>query len=109
MSICWRYLRSRRGSRFLSLVSAVSIAGITIGVSALVLIVGVMNGLQTEIRDKILTASPDIRVQPWGADMIMSDWNSAIEKVRHQAGIVAVGPYVYTQGLVVSHGKVTAS
>ena len=61
-SIAWRYLRSRKGSRLLSFISVVAIGGVVVGVSALILIMGVMNGLQNDLRDKILVGSPDLRV-----------------------------------------------
>jgi lipoprotein-releasing system permease protein len=54
LSIAWRYLRSRRGSKLLSLISVIAILGVTIAVSALIVIIGVMNGLQTDMREKIL-------------------------------------------------------
>ena len=62
LSIAWRYLRSRRGSKLLSLISLIAIGGVTVAVSALIVIIGVMNGLQTDLREKILIGSPDIRV-----------------------------------------------
>ena len=62
ISIAWRYMRSRRGSRLLSLISTIAILGVTVAVSALIVIIGVMDGLQTDLREKILIGSPDIRV-----------------------------------------------
>ena len=50
LSIAWRYLRSRRGSRLLSIISTIAIGGVMVGVSALVLITAVMTGLQHEMR-----------------------------------------------------------
>lgn len=100
MSIAWRYLRSRRGSKLLSLISLIAIGGVTIGVSALIVIIGVMNGLQTDLREKILIGSPDIRVLTFGADMAMPDWEDVLATVKRQRGIVAAGPFVHTQALV---------
>src|SRR5678815_3959598 len=80
LSIAWRYLRSRRGSKLLSLISVIAILGVTIAVSALIVIIGVMNGLQTDMREKILIGSPDIRVLTYGEDMIMTDWEP-VEKL----------------------------
>ena len=73
-AIAWRYLRSRRGSRLLSLISVIAIGGVIVGVSALIVIIGVMNGLQNDLREKILIGSPDIRVLTYGEDMAMSGW-----------------------------------
>ncbi|HET9003912.1 MAG TPA: FtsX-like permease family protein [Gemmatimonadaceae bacterium] len=99
-SIAWRYLRSRRGSKLLSLISVIAIGGITVGVSALVVIIGVMNGLQNDLREKILVASPDVRVLTFGDDMRMDDWESTLARVKKQKGVVAAAPFVLTQAVI---------
>ena len=99
-SIAWRYLRSRRGSKLLSLISVIAIGGITVGVSALVVIIGVMNGLQNDLREKILVASPDVRVLTFGDDMRMDEWETTLAKVKKQKGVVAAAPFVLTQAVI---------
>src|SRR3954469_10782436 len=94
MGIAWRYLRSRRGSKLLSLISLIAIGGVSIGVSALIVIMGVMSGLQDDLREKILIGSPDIRVLNVGADMVLKDWRPALEKARVEPGVVAAEPFV---------------
>lgn len=103
VAIAWRYLRSRRGSKLLSLISVIAILGVTVAVSALIVIIGVMNGLQTDMREKILIGSPDIRVLTYGEDMVLNDWQSVEKKVAAQKGVVAVAPFVHTQALVQSN------
>ncbi len=98
LSIAWRYLRSRRGSRLLSLISLIAIAGVVVGVSALILIIGVMNGLQRDLREKILVGSPDIRVLSYGEDLKIADWPAILEKVKRQPGVVAAAPFVLVEG-----------
>ena len=100
LSIAWRYLRSRRGSKLLSLISVIAIGGVVIGVSALIVIMGVMTGLQNDLRDKILIGSPDVRVLNFGSDMVLKDWKTAYEKVRTHPGVVAAAPFVLTKALV---------
>ena len=100
LSIAWRYLRSRRGSRLLSLISVIAIGGVLVGVSALIVIMGVMNGLQRDLRDKILVGSPDLRALPYGSDMRLPDWASVRDEVLTVQGVVAAAPFVNTQGLV---------
>ena len=99
LSIAWRYLRSRRGSKLLSLISVIAIGGVIVGVSALIVIIGVMNGLQNDLREKILVGSPDIRVLPFGDDMTMVDWRETLGEVRGQDGIVAAAPFIHTQAV----------
>lgn len=98
--IAWRYLRSRRGSRLLSLISVIAIGGVLVGVSALIVIMGVMTGMQSDMREKILVGSPDIRVLPYGEDLRMSGWQQLLEKVRAFPGVTSAAPFVSTQGLV---------
>jgi lipoprotein-releasing system permease protein len=98
LSIAARYLRSRRGSRLLSLISIIAIGGVLVGVSALILIIGVMNGLQRDLREKILVGSPDIRVLSYGEDLKIDDWQSVLAKVKQQKGVVAAAPFVLVEG-----------
>lgn len=99
LSIAWRYLRSRRGSRLLSFISVIAVAGVAVGVSALIVIMGVMNGLQTDLREKILVGSPDIRVLTYGESLRLENWPVTMEKVRGVANVVDAAPFVITQGL----------
>jgi len=100
LQIAWRYLRSRRGSKLLSLISLIAIGGVLVGVSALIVIIGVMNGLQHDLREKILVGSPDIRVLSYGEDLKITDWNTVLDKVRKQPGVVAAAPFVLTEALM---------
>jgi lipoprotein-releasing system permease protein len=100
LSMAWRYMRSRRGSRLLSLISVIAVGGVTVGVSALIVIIGVMNGMQRDLRDKILVASPDIRVLPFGGDLVMYNWRSIRDRVKRDPGVSAVAPFVHVQALL---------
>ncbi|MDQ3697681.1 MAG: ABC transporter permease [Gemmatimonadota bacterium] len=104
LTIAWRYLRSRSASRLLNFISVIAITGVLVGVSALIVIIGVMNGLQNDLREKILVGSPDIRVLTWGDDLSMPAWRDVLERTRKQPGVVAVAPFVLTQaGVTAGH------
>src|SRR5215212_7339853 len=100
MAIAWRYLRSRRGSKLLSFISVIAIGGVIVGVSALIVVMGVMNGLQRDLREKILIGSPDIRVLSYGDDLKIADWKGLLGRVKKEPGVVAVSPFVLTQGIL---------
>jgi lipoprotein-releasing system permease protein len=100
VEIAWRYLRSRRGSRLLSFITVIAIGGIVVGVSALIVIIGVMNGLQTDLREKLLVGSPDIRVLAYGEDLRIPAWRGLLDTVLAQKGVVAAAPFVLTQALM---------
>jgi lipoprotein-releasing system permease protein len=105
LSIAWRYLRSRRGSKLLSLISMIAIGGVIVGVSALIVIIGVMNGLQKDLREKILIGSPDVRVLTFGAEMKMPGWQPVLRTVRAQRGVVAASPFVMTQAGITANSE----
>ena len=102
LAIAWRYLRGRRGSRLLSLISTIAIGGVLVGVSALIVIISVMNGLQKDLREKILIGSPDLRVLTQGDDLVMEEWQGVLARVRQRPGVVAVAPFVSKQALITS-------
>jgi lipoprotein-releasing system permease protein len=98
--IALRYLRSRRSSRLLSLITVIAVGGVTIGVMALVVVLGVMNGLQADLRDKILVGNPHLRVLTYGEGLRLDDWRRVLTRVRGMAGVEAAAPFVLTQGLI---------
>jgi lipoprotein-releasing system permease protein len=98
--IAGRYLRSRRASRFVSLITFIATAGVALGVCALIVVTGVMSGLQKDLREKILLANPHVRVLTYGEGLRVDGWRAAIEKVRRQPGVLAASPFVLSQGLV---------
>jgi lipoprotein-releasing system permease protein len=100
LDLALRYLRSRRSSRLLSLITVIAVGGVTVGVMALVVVLGVMNGLQEDLREKILVASPHLRVLTYGEGLRMDDWRRVLDTVRHVPGVEAAAPFVLTQGLV---------
>lgn len=101
MSLEWfigrRYLASRRGTKFLSLITLIAIGGVSVGVMALIVVIAVMTGLQGDLRDKILGVNPHIWVMTFGESMRMDDWNDALQKVRGVPGVSAAGPFIHTE------------
>ncbi|HYW08219.1 MAG TPA: FtsX-like permease family protein [Longimicrobium sp.] len=92
-----RYLASRRGTRFLSLITLIAIGGVTVGVMALITVIAVMTGLQNDLRDKILGVNPHIWVMTYGEAMRMDSWPETLAKVRTVDGVVAAAPFVHTE------------
>src|SRR5438105_4513954 len=98
--IALRYLRGHRSSRLVSLITLIAVGGVTVGVMALVVVLGVMNGLQSDLRDKILVANPHLRVLTYGEGLRLDDWRKVLGEVRRTAGVEAAAPFVLTQGLI---------
>jgi lipoprotein-releasing system permease protein len=95
-----RYLRSRRSSRLVSLITLIATGGVTVGVMALIVVMGVMNGLQTDLREKILVASPHLRVLTYGEGLRLDDWPQVLKKVRRDPDVLAAAPFVLSEGLI---------
>ena len=95
--IARRYLRSRRTSSVASLNTVISTGGVAVGVMALIVVLGVMNGLRNDLRERILVANPHLRVLTFGAGLRMDDWHKVLQIVRQQPGVVAAAPEVISQ------------
>jgi len=102
--VALRYLKNRQASHLLSLITVIAVGGVAVGVMALVIVLGVMNGLQEDLRDKILVASPHLRVLTYGEGLRLDDWSSALAQVRRVPGVTAAAPFVITQaGISAGH------
>jgi lipoprotein-releasing system permease protein len=95
--IARRYLRSRRNSRTASLNTVISTGGVAVGVTALIVVLGVMNGLRDDLRERILVANPHLRILTYGTGLRMDDWRAVLAKIRKQPGVVAATPEVISQ------------
>jgi lipoprotein-releasing system permease protein len=100
--IAMRYLRGQRGTRNASLQTVIATGSITLGVTALIVVLGVMNGLRNDLRDRILVASPHLRVQTFGRSLYLADWRAQIQKLREDPDVVAAAPEVSVQSLVLN-------
>lgn len=98
--IAMRYMRGRRPSGLVSLITFIAVSGVVVGVLALVIVMGVMNGLQTELRDRILIGSPHLQVFTYGSGLRVDDWKNALRTIRGHPDVVAAAPFVMTAGLV---------
>lgn len=102
--LAWRYTRSRQRSRFVSLISAISIAGVALGMAALITILSIMNGFERELQSRILGMTAHVSVEPErGA---LQDWQSLRGRLAGLDGIAAVAPLVEGDALLTRLGQV---
>jgi lipoprotein-releasing system permease protein len=94
-----RYTGSRRGSRLTTFLSRTAIAGLTIGVALLILVLSVMNGFEREMRERILGLIPHVNLFPADAQ---SDWQSTARRVEKMPGVASVTPLLQLNGMVVN-------
>src|SRR5258705_7377194 len=100
LGIALRYLKSRRASQLLSLITVIAVGGITVGVATLVIVLGVMNGLQNDLREKILVVNPHLRVLTYGEGLRLDAWRETLTKVRRTPGVEAVPPLLPSPGII---------
>ncbi len=93
-----RYTRAKRRNQFVSFISMISMLGIALGVAALIVVLSVMNGFQTELRGRILAVVSHIQVS--GANGEMEGWPQVAEQSAKQPGVLAAAPYVQAQGML---------
>jgi lipoprotein-releasing system permease protein len=96
--ISFRYLRARHKQRFISLISLISVAGITVGVMALIVVLAVYSGFTNGLRDQILGINSHIIVQLPGGSI--RDYESVRKQILTVAGVTGATPYLYTQTLM---------
>jgi lipoprotein-releasing system permease protein len=101
MQLSWeiarRYLAPRKGGRFLSFITWISLGGVTVGVTALIVVIAVMTGAQEEFQDKILDANPHVLLLEQSGSLRMADWRTVLDSVRGVEGVVAATPFVLTK------------
>lgn len=100
LRIARRYLQGRRSSGFVSLNTVITVGGVAVGVMALIVVLGVMNGLRDDLRERILVASPHLRVLTYGSGLRMEDWEAVAERVREDPDVVSVAPEVLTESII---------
>ncbi|UCF19507.1 MAG: ABC transporter permease [Gemmatimonadota bacterium] len=82
------------------IITIIAIGGIYLGVAALIVVIGVMSGLQTEVRDRILGTNPHIMMLTYGDELRFEDWEGPLEAARADPDVTIGEPFVYTQSLV---------
>ncbi len=99
-----RYTRSLQRTRFISVISLISVIGIALGMTVLVTVLSVMNGFQREVRTRMLSAVAHVQIS--GFDDKLSDWETVAAIAKAHPNVRAVAPYVNAQGLLTSGSQV---
>ena len=89
-----RYLKPKR--TFLSIITLISVIGVTLGVTVLILVISVMTGFDRELQQKVIDFDAHILVT---TDGVMTNWRELMPKLNHTPGVVATAPYI--QGPVI--------
>ncbi len=100
-----RYLRAKRKQVFVSIITFISIAGIFLGVAALIIVLAVMNGFETDLRNKILGINSHVVLMEYRG--LMQNYPQVMEEVKGVPGVVAATPFIYSQAMIRSENSVS--
>ncbi|MBU1320346.1 MAG: lipoprotein-releasing ABC transporter permease subunit [candidate division Zixibacteria bacterium] len=99
--IATRYMKSRQREGFISVISFITITGITIGVAALVTVLSMMNGFESEVRERIVGTLAHISIFTFD-DVGIQETDKLLEEVRKVDRVVAAAPFVYYKASISS-------
>jgi lipoprotein-releasing system permease protein len=102
--ISLRYLKAKRRHRSLSVITFISIAGVAVGVMALIVVMAVMSGFEFDLRNKILGTNAHIWVLRYGERGI-EEPAAALATVRQVPGVTAATPFTYSEVLLTVGGR----
>ncbi|MEE8092650.1 MAG: lipoprotein-releasing ABC transporter permease subunit [Gammaproteobacteria bacterium] len=96
--IALRYLRARRHRGFASFITMASVFGMALGVAALIVVLSVMNGLETELRTRLLSMTAHATLA--NAQEGVNDWQALKAQLVQYPGVLGVSPYVLVEGML---------
>ncbi|MBF0231593.1 MAG: ABC transporter permease, partial [Desulfamplus sp.] len=96
--IAGKYLKAKRKEGFISLITLLSVAGVTVGVMALVIVIAVMSGAEIEFRKRILGVEPHILIMDYSGKFI--GYKDAEKKIKEIKGVDAISPLVFGQTMI---------
>ncbi len=105
LTIALRYLRARRKDAFISVTTLFTAVGVMIGVAALIVVLAVMSGFEADLRQRLLSLSPQVQVQSFSG--AIADYGSVQAQIDRTAGVAGSDPFVVGQGMVSSAGGIS--
>ncbi len=102
-----RYLKAKRKQTFISVITFISILGVTVGVTALIIVLSVMTGFEENLKDKILGVNANVVVT--GFEHGMRDYSQVTGEVMKVPGVTGATPFTYSQAMISSSGGVVGA
>ena len=103
--IGFRYLKSKRKSAFVSLITVISIVGVTVGVMALIIVLAVMTGFEEDLKSKILGTNSHVVVLTIGKQG-MTNYPFVVDKALKIPHIISATPFVFSQVMLTTEDNV---
>ena len=101
-----RHLSAKKSQKFISLNTWISIAGVGLGVMALIVVIAVMSGFSKDLRDKILGTNSHVVVSNMNRAMV-ENYDGIIKKVRSVKGVLAAAPFIMNQVMLINGDRVS--
>ena len=101
-----RHLSAKKAQKFISLNTWISIAGVGLGVMALIVVIAVMSGFSEDLRDKILGTNSHVVVSNMNRAMV-ENYDGVIKKVRSVKGVIAAAPFIMNQVMLINGDRVS--
>jgi lipoprotein-releasing system permease protein len=102
-TVAFRYLRARKGERFVSVTALFSLVGITLGVATLIIVTSVMNGFRQDLMNRIIGLNGHLTVQP-ERGRALEGYEVILDRLRPIPGIAQAAPVVEGQVLLTTPG-----
>ena len=102
--IAYKYLRSKKSSRFTSIISKSSVIGISLGIAAIIVVMSIMNGFHSEMRDKILSMVSHVIITE--KNYTLKNWDKLKFKIDKNKLVLNSAPYVEGQAMISFDGNV---
>jgi lipoprotein-releasing system permease protein len=93
-----RYTRARRRSGFVSFIAGISMAGITLGVATIIIVLSVMNGFQNEMQTRVLSMVSHAVIKGYDGELL--DWPGAVAKAQTMPEVIGAAPFIETEALL---------
>jgi len=101
-----RHLSAKKSQKFISLNTWISIAGVGLGVMALIVVIAVMSGFSKDLRDKILGTNSHVVVSNMNRGMV-ENYDGILKKVRSVKGVIAAAPFIMNQVMLINGDRVS--
>jgi lipoprotein-releasing system permease protein len=102
-----RYLRSRQKHAFISFITLLSMAGVTVGVMALIIVISVMSGAESYFKSQILGVEAHVVLRRHGGEI--SDYRDVIEQLQARKGVISADPFIHTQVMLRSASNMSGA
>ena len=101
----FRYMKAKRKQAFVSVITGFSVLGVMLGVMTLIIVLGVMNGFEKDLKEKILGTVSHLVVMNHSGRAV-TGWHQVADRIEQFDGVSATTPYIYGQAMLATRGRV---